>query len=64
MSEDGKLSEILVLQLHHGRHYFVTVSAQYQHSVFGSSFIHLIGKEKNETSISVDLVCKVGGRIK
>ncbi|CAG9534899.1 unnamed protein product [Cercopithifilaria johnstoni] len=50
ISEDGKLSEILVLQLHHGRHYFVTVSAEYQHSSFGSSFIHLIHKEKKETS--------------
>ncbi|EFO28046.2 endonuclease/Exonuclease/phosphatase [Loa loa] len=52
MSEDGKLSEILVLRLHHGRHYFVTVSAQYQHSAFGSSFIQLIRKEKKETSAS------------
>ncbi|MCP9260302.1 Endonuclease/Exonuclease/phosphatase [Dirofilaria immitis] len=52
MSGDGKLSEILVLRLHHGRHYFVTVSGQYQHSVFGSSFIDLIHKEKKETSSS------------
>ncbi|VDK68497.1 unnamed protein product [Litomosoides sigmodontis] len=49
---DGKLSEILVLRLHHGRHYFVTVSAHYQHSSFGSSFIHLIHKEKQAISTS------------
>ncbi|KAL3998191.1 Endonuclease/Exonuclease/phosphatase family protein [Acanthocheilonema viteae] len=52
MNGDGKLSEILVLRLHHGRHYFVTVSAHYQHSSFGSSFIHLIHKEKKETCAS------------
>ncbi|VDN17055.1 unnamed protein product [Gongylonema pulchrum] len=54
---DGHLSEILVLRLHHGRHYFVTVSARYQHSVFGSSFIELVQKEKGETSATelVDL---------
>ncbi|VDK82094.1 unnamed protein product [Onchocerca ochengi] len=52
LSADGKLSEILVLRLHHGRHYFVTVSGQYQHSAFGSSFIDLIHKEKKKTSTS------------
>uniref|UniRef100_A0A915PME1 Inositol polyphosphate-related phosphatase domain-containing protein n=1 Tax=Setaria digitata TaxID=48799 RepID=A0A915PME1_9BILA len=52
MNDDGHLSEILVLRLHHGRHYFVTVSAHYQHSVFGSSFVQLIHKEKKEVTTS------------
>ncbi|OZC12462.1 hypothetical protein X798_00093 [Onchocerca flexuosa] len=52
LSADGKLSEILVLRLHHGRHYFVIVSGQYQQSAFGSSFIDLIHKEKKGTSAS------------
>ncbi|KAK6106099.1 Endonuclease/Exonuclease/phosphatase family protein [Brugia pahangi] len=52
ISGDEKLSEILVLRLHRGRHYFVTVSAHYQYSAFGSSFVNLIHMEKKKTSAS------------
>ncbi|EJW73799.1 hypothetical protein WUBG_15296, partial [Wuchereria bancrofti] len=52
MGGDEKLSEILVLRLHRGRHYFVTVSAHYQYSAFGSSFVNLIHMEKKKTSVS------------
>ncbi|VDM95767.1 unnamed protein product [Thelazia callipaeda] len=56
IKEDGKLSEILVLRLHRGRHYFVTISAEYQHSVFGSSFIHRIREEQSKSAVQlVDL---------
>ncbi|VDK48225.1 unnamed protein product [Anisakis simplex] len=56
VAKNGVLSDILVLRLDHGRDYFLPISARYQHSVFGSSFIELIHKEHNTTDNASNLL--------
>uniref|UniRef100_A0A0N5AB20 IPPc domain-containing protein n=1 Tax=Syphacia muris TaxID=451379 RepID=A0A0N5AB20_9BILA len=46
VDSDGHLSKILVLHLDNGRDYFLSISANYKASVFGSSFVDLIRREE------------------